>query len=190
MQKTALLIIDMQNDFVVPGSPGHVPGAEEIVPAVAELLSIFRRRNGLVVHLTRTYRPDGSDVEGFRLPLFLDGRKIVVSGTRGAEVVEDLTPEEDEPVVVKKRFSGFMGTELDLLLRRKGITRLVICGLQYPNCIRATVYDAVSLDYAVMLITDATAGETRAICEANIRDMKNIGVECLTLEEFRGRWET
>ncbi len=187
MQKTALLIIDMQNDFVVPGSPGHVPGAEEIVPFIVELRRIVRRRNGLVVHLTRAYRPDGSDVEAFRLPLFLQGRKIAVSGTKGAEIVEDLAPEEDEPVIVKKRFSGFMGTELDLLLRRKGINRVVVCGLQYPNCIRATVYDAVSLDYAVMLITDATAGETRAVCDANILDMKNIGVECLTLEEFRRR---
>lgn len=188
-QKTALLIIDMQNDFVMPDSPGHIPGAEGIVQVVAELRNIVRRRNGLVVHLTRNYRPDGSDMEAFRLPHFLQGRKIAVAGTRGAEVVEDLTPEEDEPVIVKRRFSGFMGTELDFLLRRKGITRLVICGLQYPNCIRATVYDAVSLDYAVTLITDATTGETRAICDANILDMKNIGVECLTLEEFRGRWE-
>lgn len=62
MQRTALLIIDMQNDFVLPGSPGHIPEAEGIVAVVAKLRNFARRQNGRIVHLTRTYRPDGSDV--------------------------------------------------------------------------------------------------------------------------------
>ncbi|NPU85815.1 MAG: cysteine hydrolase [Syntrophaceae bacterium] len=189
MQRIALLIIDMQNDFVLPGSPGYIPGAERIVDSVARLSSFVRERKGLVVHVIRTYRPDGSDVEAFRLPAFQAGGKLVVQGTRGAKIIEKLTPTENEPVVFKKRFSGFMNTELDLLLRRRGITGVVVCGLQYPNCVRATVLDAVSLDYTVTLITDATAGETRAVCEANILDMKNIGVLCVTLKEFRERWK-
>jgi len=187
MQPIALLIIDLQNDFVLPGSPGYIPGAERVVAAVAQLREIVRRQDGLVVYVVRAYRSDGSDVEAFRRPDFQAGRRFVIEGTKGAEVVDEVKPGADEPVIVKKRFSGFMMTELDLLLRRKGIQRIIVCGVQYPNCIRATVYDAVSLDYGVTLITDATVGETPAVCEANIRDMRNIGVECLTLAEFRKR---
>jgi nicotinamidase-related amidase len=187
MRRTALLIIDVQNDFVLPGSPASIPEAERVVPAIVRLRDFFRQNGGLVMYIVRAYRPDGSDVEAFRLPGFRAGRKLVVAGTPGAEIVEALKPAADEPVIVKKRFSAFLKTELDLLLRRRRITALIICGVQYPNCIRATVYDAVSLDYAVTVITDATVGEDRDVCESNIWDMRNIGVDCLPLSEFLDR---
>lgn len=77
-----------------------------------------------------------------------------------------------------------MNTELDFMLRRLGVENLVVTGTQYPNCVRTTVYDGVALDYNVTLITDATSAQTKEVAEANIFDMKNIGVECITTMQF------
>jgi nicotinamidase-related amidase len=79
-----------------------------------------------------------------------------------------------------------MGTPLDLLLRRLGVDELVVSGTQYPNCIRATVLDAVCLDYAVTLVTDACSAQTDAVAQANIADMAAIGVDCRTARQFLG----
>ena len=77
-----------------------------------------------------------------------------------------------------------MGTALDLTLRRLGVQELVIAGTQYPNCIRATVLDAVCLDYAVTVVTDACSAQTDAVAQANIADMAAIGVRCVSAAEF------
>ena len=86
--------------------------------------------------------------------------------------------------MVKPRFSAFLGTELDFMLRRLGVTDLVVCGTQYPNCIRATIMDAISYGYGVTCAVDATSAQTPAIAAANLVDLANLGVTCQTAEEF------
>ena len=81
-------------------------------------------------------------------------------------------------------FSGFMQTELDFMLRRLRVTDLIVCGTQYPNCIRATVLDAVSYGYRVVNPTDATSAQTPEIAAANIVDLRNIGVTCTTTDKL------
>ncbi|ANX05403.1 cysteine hydrolase family protein [Immundisolibacter cernigliae] len=180
----ALLIIDMQNDFVLPGSPVTVAGALATVPRIRRLLDAFRARGWPVLHITRAYRADGSDVERFRREDFLRGPQYLLPGTSGADIVEELQPVPGEHVLIKPRFSAFMGTPLDLRLRRLGVDELVVSGTQYPNCIRATVLDAVCLDYAVTLVTDACSARTDAVAQANIADMAAIGVDCRTARQF------
>lgn len=182
----ALIIIDMQNDFVLPGAPACVAGALATLPQISSLLAWFRQQQQPVFHLVREYRADGTDVERFRYDRFAAGNGYLLPGTRGCEIVESLRPTADEYRIVKPRFSAFMQTKLQLILQRLEITELVVCGTQYPNCIRATVLDAVSLDYDVTLVTDATSAETAEIAAANVVDMKNIGVTCVTSEEFTG----
>lgn len=180
----ALLIIDMQNDFVLPGSPVTVAGAAATVPTIRQLLDAFRTHRWPVLHITRAYRADGSDVERFRREDFLRGPQYLLPGSPGAQIVPELAPLPGEPVLIKPRFSAFMGTPLDLVLRRLGVAELVIAGTQYPNCIRATVLDAVCLDYAVTLVTDACSAQTNAVAQANIADMAAIGVDCRTVQQF------
>lgn len=182
--RSALIIIDMQNDFVLPNGPVCVAGAAATVPLISQLLSHFRQHQGPVFHVVREHRADGSDVDNFRKALFAEDKKFVIPGTDGSEIVEPLQPTANEYRLVKPRFSAFMQTELDMILRRLAITQLVVCGTQYPNCIRATVLDAVSLDYQVTLVTDATSAQTADIAAANILDMANIGVSCLTTHQF------
>jgi nicotinamidase-related amidase len=179
----ALLIVDMQNDFVLPGSPVTVAGARATLPTIRKLLDVLRARGAPVVHVTRAYRPDGTDVEGFRRAQFL-ARPCLVPGTPGAQIVAELAPWPNEHVLVKPRFSAFMGTPLDLLLRRLGVGALVVCGTQYPNCIRATVMDAACLDYAVTLITDATSAQTPQVAAHNVADLEAIGVRCVPATQY------
>lgn len=186
MTAYVLLIIDMQNDFVLPPPEGKARGrgALETVPRIAGALEYFRRNRCPVYHIIRQHSPDGSDVERFRRESFLANGGYTLPGSHGSEIVEPLKPRPGETVIIKKRFSGFMNTPLDLMLRNLDNPHLVICGTQYPNCIRMTVFDAVSLGYPVTLLTDATSAHTREIAENNIRDIREIGVSCITLEEY------
>ena len=183
-QGTALVVIDMQKDFVLPGGAACIAGAMATVPNIAKVLEGFRRLQLPVFHVVREYRADGSDVEIARLDSFLAGKRCVVPGTEGCEIVDELKPVEGEYRVVKNRYSAFLNTELDFMLRRLGVRNLVICGTQYPNCVRATVFDAVSFGYGVTLVTDATSAQTREIADANISDIRNIGVECIETQEL------
>ena len=189
MKKTVLIIIDMQNDFVLPDAPQCIAGAEAIVPNIQKVLTHFRSKNLPVFHVYREYREDGSDVEKTRLDDFLTQQKYCVPHTKGCEIINELTPIEGEYKIVKNRFSGFMQTELDFILRRLDIEKIVVCGIQYPNCIRATIFDGVALGYEVTLITDATEAQTEEIATANIVDIANIGVECITTKLFMNKKE-
>ncbi|XP_031478467.1 probable inactive nicotinamidase At3g16190 isoform X2 [Nymphaea colorata] len=187
-KRTALLVVDMQNDFILPGGPMQVVGGAAVVPSVRKAVEIGRKRGALIIWVVREHDPFGRDVEVFRRHLYGDGKEKPVSkGSKGAELVEGLTIEEGDYKLVKTRFSAFFATHLDGLLKNAGITDLVVVGVQTPNCIRQTVFDAVALDYkSVTVIVDATAAATPEIHNANIFDMKNIGVATPTLLDWCG----
>ncbi|HEX4243045.1 MAG TPA: isochorismatase family cysteine hydrolase [Steroidobacteraceae bacterium] len=183
--KSALLIVDMQNDFVLPTAPACVAGALATVPRVREVLDCFRSGKLPVFHVYREYRADGSDIEITRRPAFMAGARFVVPGTPGAEFVRELEPVAGEYRIVKRCFSAFFATELDLVLRRLGVDRILLCGTQYPHCIRATAYDAISHGYPVTVVTDATSAATPEVAAANIRDMESIGIRCAAFADVR-----
>jgi len=175
MGHAALLIIDMQNDFVLEGKPYRVAGASAVIPKIQSVLAGFRQRNLPVFHIVRVHRKDGSDVEIIRRERFKQA-PFAVEGSRGAAVIDDLKPLESEYIVRKIRMSAFIGTDLDLTLRSLGVTTLVVCGIQTPNCIRTTVFDGIAYNYPVVLVSDATGAASDEIHQANVRDMQNIGV--------------
>lgn len=177
----ALAVIDMQNDFVLPGAPACVAGALATVPAIARLLERARARAWAVIHVQRSHRPDGADAETFRRAAFAQGRGICVAGTPGAAPVAGLEPLPGEIVLHKRRFSAFLFTEFDALLRRLGVETLVLAGTQYPNCVRATAVDAMARDYRVLVVTDACSAATREVAQANILDLERMGVACAPL---------
>ena len=184
MTNTALIIVDMQNDFVLKDAPQCIDGALEIIPNLQKVLHTFRVQKLPVFHVYREYRADGSDIEHTRLEDFLTHQKYCVPGTRGCEIIDEIYPLDGEYRIVKNRFSGFMNTELDFILKRLNIKQIVVCGIQYPNCIRATVFDGIALGYDVTLVTDATGAKTPEVAEANIFDMKNIGVNCILTNQL------
>ncbi|CAN6237838.1 unnamed protein product [Urochloa humidicola] len=186
--ETAMLVIDMQKDFVDPAmrSPMLVGGGEAVVPAVAEAVAVARERGIFLVWVVREHDPSGRDVELFRRHHYSGGKGPTVKGLKGAELADGLVIKEGEYKLVKTRFSAFFATHLDSVLKTAGIKNLVIVGVQTPKCIRQTVFDAVALDYEkITVLIDATAAARPEIHLSNIRDMKNIGVETPTLEEWR-----
>lgn len=183
-QGVALLIIDMQRDFVLPGEPLCVAGALPSVPVVRRLLDQARERGWPVFHVVRRHAPDGSDVEPFRRHLFRAGRGICVAGTPGAAVVDELTPLPGEYTVVKTRFSAFYRTPLEEQLRSLAVDTVLLAGTQYPNCVRGTAVDALYRDFRVIVVSDACSAQTAEVAEANIRDMRAMGIACEPLSRL------
>jgi nicotinamidase-related amidase len=185
MGKAALLIIDMQNDFVLDGKALKVAGARAVIPKIQAVLAEFRKRSLPIFYLLRVHRPDGSDVEINRKELFARS-PFAVEGTKGAAVIDELAPLKGEYLIPKIRMSAFIGTELDLMLRTLGISNLFVCGVQTPNCIRTTVFDGIAYNYPVVLIDDATGASSEEVHRANVRDMQNIGVRIVKTAEIPG----
>ncbi|XP_051119314.1 probable inactive nicotinamidase At3g16190 [Andrographis paniculata] len=185
-KNTALLVIDMQKDFILPDAPVSVKGGKSIVPNVVRAVEVARSRKIPIVWVVREHDPLGRDVELFRRHLYSDGKpKPTAKGSVGAELVDGLVIKDGDYKLVKTRFSAFFNTNLHSYLQGIGANNLVVVGVQTPNCIRQTVFDAVALDYhKVTVLVDATAAATPDIHIANIFDMTNVGVATPTLEEW------
>ncbi|KAH6781332.1 Isochorismatase family protein [Perilla frutescens var. frutescens] len=163
-KNTALLVIDMQKDLILPYSPASVKGGEAIVPNVIKAVEVARSRLLPIIWVVREHDPLGRDVELFRRHFYEeDKRKLVVKGSIGAELVDGLEIKSHDYKLVKTRFSAFLNTNLHLYLQGAGIKKLVV---------------------TVTVIVDATAAATPDIHNANVLDMKNIGVAAPTLEEW------
>jgi nicotinamidase-related amidase len=182
--KTALIIIDMQNDIAHPDGRMFVRDAVTRTDAMAAVLRAFRDARQPVIHAVRSHRADGWDVEKFRLPAFQADRGALLEETWGRVIVDRLAPEPGEPIVIKRRFSAFMGTELDLLLRRARVERLVVMGVSLPNSPRATMFDAICLDYEVVAVEDGLATASEETRQANLKDLQAVGIRLATAEEL------
>lgn len=130
----AILVIDMQNDFVDPKGKLCVAGAKATIPAINKLIAYGRSKNWKVVWVTRDHRSSGVDVDAPRIPLFVEGKTgYCVPGTWGGALVDGLKPEKEDIMSPKFRNSAFFNTNLDLMLRRMGVRTVVLAGTQYPN---------------------------------------------------------
>ncbi|WVZ76899.1 hypothetical protein U9M48_024818 [Paspalum notatum var. saurae] len=163
--ETAMLVIDMQKEFVDTAmSSIALPAGEAILPAVREAVAVAGERGIFVIWVVREHDPAGRDVELFRRRFYSGGKGPAVKGSKGAELADGLVIKDEDYKLVKPRFSSFFATNLDSVLKTTGIKNLVVVGVQTPNCIRQTVFDAVALDYEkVTLITDATAAANSEI---------------------------
>jgi ureidoacrylate peracid hydrolase len=157
-RKTAMIVVDMQNDFVAPGAAMETPAARQIVPKLAEALKICREAGIKVVYTAHVHRRDGCDMGLFDdLHPPIANRNALVDGTPGVEIYPELAPKAGEHVVKKHRYSGFFGTDLDIILRGWGVDTVVISGTTTENCCHATARDAMFRNYRVVFLSDATA---------------------------------
>ena len=155
--KTAMIVVDMQNDFVAPGAPMETPAARAMVPRLAEALGICRGRGIRVVYTAHVHRRDGCDMGLFAMHPPIASRAALVDHTPGVEIYPELAPQPGEHVVKKHRYSGFFGTDLDIILRGWGIDTVIISGTTTENCCHATARDAMFRNYRVVFLSDATA---------------------------------
>jgi biuret amidohydrolase len=150
--RAALLVIDMEHDFV--DGTLAVPHAAELVARLAPLLPAARSVGVAVVFVTQALRPGREDLG--RLERFAPVRSgaALREGSAGVRVVAALDPLPDDLYVVKRRFSAFFGTDLDLLLRSRGIEQVVVCGLSAHVCCDTTVREAFQLGYDPFYVVD------------------------------------
>jgi ureidoacrylate peracid hydrolase len=155
--KTAMIVVDMQNDFVAKGAKLQSAAAAAMVPKLAATLNFCREKGIRVIYTAHVHRRDGSDM-GLYDDLYspIADRSTLVDGTKGAEVFPGLAPAPSEHIIKKHRYSAFFATDLDLILREWGITTVIISGTTTENCCHATARDAMFNNYKVVFLSDAT----------------------------------
>jgi len=157
-EKTAVVVVDMQNDFVKEGAPIEVPLARAMVPRVNRLLAVCRERKIPVIYIHHVIR--GGDIDAGRLAdhhELIRNNKAIIAGTENVEIYEEIKPEAHDLLVSKPRYSAFYGTDLEAILRSKGIDTLIIAGTVTNVCCDSTTRDAFSRDYKVIFLSDGNA---------------------------------
>ena len=196
----ALLTIDVQNDYADPAGARPVPGMDEVLPHLREVLQAFRSAGLPIVHAVRLYREDGSNVDPCRRWQFERGElRAVVAGSWGSQLLAAISPTESpleaerllageaqelapgERALYKPRFSAFHATPLEGLLGSLGIDSVVIVGITFPNCVLATQLGATDRDYRVGLVPAACT----QVSEEGLLAMANKGVQLMSARELR-----
>jgi ureidoacrylate peracid hydrolase len=177
-EKTAVLVIDMQNDFGTKGGIFDRAGIDisqiqKAVAPTARVLAAARKAGMKVIYLKMGFRPDLSDAgppdspnwikhammhlgEAVRAPGETESR-ILIRDTWNTEIVNELKPQPEDLVIWKNRFSGFYQTELDSVLKRLSAKCLVFTGCTTSVCVESTIRDATFRDYSPVLLEDCTA---------------------------------
>ncbi|WNV74314.1 cysteine hydrolase family protein [Geodermatophilus sp. DSM 44513] len=170
---SVLLVIDTQVDFL-DGGASPIAGTSDRLPEIVRLIEAYRSAGRPIVHVIRLY--DGDDVDLVRRAAIRNGARIVRPGSAGARIAPSLLRGADveldsdvllaggmqrvgtnEVVLWKPRWSAFYRTPLDEYLRELGVDTVVVAGCNFPNCPRATIFDASERDYRVVVVEDATS---------------------------------
>ena len=173
---SAVLVVDMQNDFASEGGMFHTAGIDlsmirAVVAPTASVLRAARSAAIPVVYLRMEFRPDLSDIGtpdspnrikhemfGVRTsPHASEGQRFLIRDTWNTSIISELAPEPGDVIVSKQRFSGFHGTDLDTVLRTLGVRTLVFTGCTTSVCVESTLRDAFFRDYRPVLLSDCTA---------------------------------
>ncbi|KAJ3288599.1 hypothetical protein HK104_008076 [Borealophlyctis nickersoniae] len=185
-KNTALIIIDMQNDFCSPG--GYIDGQgisldpiRNIIPAIQNVLAAARQHGFYVIHTREGHRKDLSDLPenkqwrsrnvgngvgiGDAGPL----GKLLVRGDEGWEIIPELAPINGEVIIDKPGKGSFYATDLDMILTLKGIKNIAIAGVTTDVCVHTTMREANDRGYECVLLTDCTAAAFHKYWEAAIR---------------------
>jgi len=178
--RTALIVVDMQNDFVKEGGTLVVPDAKGTIPAIQSLLALARGSGMKVVFTQDTHGQD--DPEWTMWPAH------VREDSWGWRIVDELAPQEGELVIRKVRYDAFYGTHLDHFLRLWGVDTLIICGTVANICVHYTAASAALRWYDVIIPKDATSAlfpfdlesslrQTAFLFAGRITESRNIMVE-------------
>ena len=193
LDRTTVVCVDMQNAFVREGGMFDLAGwptegARANIEPTKRIIEAARAGGVSVVYVTMSFDPDLMNAGGPESPnyhkeigmILLRERpdvadKAIIHGTWGEQIIEELTPLPSEPVVRKQRYSGFAGTNLDLVLKTANTKYCVFIGGATNVCVSATLMDAFSLDYWPILVSDAVFSQCPPVTvEATIWNVENI----------------
>lgn len=178
----ALVIVDMLVDYFREGP--LAARRDALVASINDLVDAFRQRNLPVIWIRQEFRPDLADA-------FLEMRRhnisIAIAGTAGSQILEELRLGPGDPVVVKKRYSAFFGTELDHVLSQVEPRMLVVAGVNTHACVRTTIIDAYQRDFDVVVADDCVASYDAEHHASTKRYLDNKIATFLTNTEIKSR---
>ncbi len=184
--KTALVVIDLQNVFMLPGMPVEVPTAREIVPNVNVLAAAARAAGGKVVWVKMNLEGQS---EAWRVFFDGDPRQETLTeltpGSRGFELYADLDVRPEDKIIVKKRFSAFIqgSSDIDRYLRDSGIDTVIIVGTLTNVCCESSARDAMMLNYRLVFVSDANAALSDAEHNATLTSILRVFGDVATTNE-------
>ncbi|HZT06585.1 MAG TPA: isochorismatase family cysteine hydrolase [Chloroflexota bacterium] len=180
---TALLIVDMQNDYCSPGGASDRNGRdlsqiEAIVPSMARLIDSARQATVPIFFTKYTLGPGGAGLSGpeiLRRGANFKGVESTIKGTWGHDLISGLPHDVATDVVIeKRRLSSFTGTDLDLLLSARGVKTIVIGGVVTQGCVESTARDAANYDYYVAVVEDCVASTDPEAHATALRSMATV----------------
>jgi nicotinamidase/pyrazinamidase len=163
---TALLIIDMLNDFVLEGAPLRAEGAKGIIVPIREEIEKAKTSQSPVIYLSDRHEED--DIE-FRLY-----PRHAVKNTEGEKVIEELRPQGNDIIVRKYSLSGFYNTVLEKILKKLFIKKLLLTGIYTNICVQYTAFEAVIRGYEAAVVKRATIGTTKKEYNQALEHMKKV----------------
>jgi nicotinamidase-related amidase len=168
----ALIVVDIQRGGAMPGNESGIPhmsGYTERIPRAEALLAAAREARVPVIFFQEVHRRSGVD-----FGRELDGSEDVhcLDGDVGTELWPTLLPQADEHHIVKRRYSGFIGTEFELLLRGLGVSTLILIGGLTDVCVHYTFADAHQRDFYVRVVEDCVGGSSQAAHDASLNAME------------------
>jgi nicotinamidase-related amidase len=166
--RSALLVVDMLEDFTREGAPLEVPAARSIVPAIRRRIARARRQGELVVYVCDAHKRNDPEFRRMGWP------PHVVEGTPGGAVVSPLSPEPGDVVVEKRSYSGFFKTTLDAVLKRHAVSSIELCGCVTNICILYTAADAAMRGYATTVDPRRVAAIDEATGEFALGQMARV----------------
>ncbi|HOK29666.1 MAG TPA: isochorismatase family cysteine hydrolase [bacterium] len=167
---SALLIIDMLNDFVSPDGVLYSPLSARTIPHIKKQLEIARSNKLPIFYICDSHLKTDKEFEKFP--------PHCVKGSWGARIIDELTPVDGERIIEKRRYSAFLGTDLDISLKELGINELIITGVVTNICILYTSYDARMLGYEVIIPRSCVASFSEDIHKFVLSELENtLGVK-------------
>jgi ureidoacrylate peracid hydrolase len=173
--RTAVIVVDMQNAFVRKGGYWDLAGwdisaIQKIIKPCQEIVDAARERGIKVIYLQMGCSPDLSDIGGQESPNWRKSRglalirqrsemkeKLYIYGSWGADIIEELQPKQGDVVVRKQKYDGFIGTNLDIVLRTYAVKYLLFVGTATNICVESTLRHAFFLEYFPILVADAVS---------------------------------
>lgn len=178
--RTAVLVIDMQRDFLDPGAPIATPGGLDLIPRINRLTARARALGMPVIFTQEMHRADKSD---FGIELEFEPPHCL-EGTPGMELAAalDVAP-GDYRVLNKRRYDAFLGTDLDTLLRSLRVENLLVAGVCTDICVASTVQHARNLDFRCYVLRDCVAGTTAERHQAALLCLEHVFGYVVSLAE-------
>lgn len=181
IQDCALIIVDMQNDFIAEGAPIECPGGRAIVPNIKKLKAWAKTNSIPVFYTQEMHRFQKVD---YGLELERNEPQHCLEGTEGVEIIDDLKPEDDDFVIIKRRYSGYYLTDLEVLMKSFNKKVLIITGAATNVCVYATALDAMQRDVQVIVASDGVAGTSVELHEAFLKNIDYVIGDVATIDEL------